>query len=42
MKKLRRGQRFRKATTDAASPIHMIAISVWELEKNQKSEGAYQ
>ncbi len=34
-KKLRRGQRFKKAITDAISPIHVTAIIIVELDEIQ-------
>ena len=38
-KKLNRGQRFNRARTDAASPIQVTAISMWEPEESQKRDG---
>ena len=42
MKKLRRGQRFKNATTEAIRPTIITAISIRELEETQNSEGANQ
>ena len=42
MKKLKRGHRFKNATTDAASPTHMTVINICELEDSHKIDGAYQ
>jgi len=42
MNRVRRGHRLRKAIKDATRPIHVTAMSMFELVESQKSEGAYQ